>query len=103
MSKIVPDRVKNLLGVKFGNFEVVGFAGQKEQPNGKRKSLWEVRCVCGNIRVQTSDGVSYYGGSNGNADGPGGGGLIRFDASRVVPTADEFRPRNVPLLACIKY
>ncbi|QTM02061.1 phage tail protein [Mannheimia sp. ZY171111] len=26
-----------------------------------------------------------------------------FDASRVVPTADENRPRNVALLACIKY
>ena len=26
-----------------------------------------------------------------------------FDASRVVPTANENRPRNVALLACIKY
>ena len=27
---------------------------------------------------------------------------VNFDASRVVPTADENRPRNVALLACIK-
>lgn len=28
---------------------------------------------------------------------------INFDASRVVPTANENRPRNIALLACIKY
>ena len=28
---------------------------------------------------------------------------LLFDASRVVPTAGEVRPRNVALLACIKY
>jgi phage-related tail fiber protein len=27
---------------------------------------------------------------------------VDFDASRVVPTADENRPRNIALLACIK-
>jgi hypothetical protein len=39
--------------------------------------------------------------------GAGSGGLNKmtgvFDASRVVPTAKENRPRNVALLACIKY
>ena len=28
---------------------------------------------------------------------------FKFDASRVVPTANENRPRNIALLACIKY
>jgi microcystin-dependent protein len=28
---------------------------------------------------------------------------LNFDASRVVPTANENRPRNVALLACIKF
>jgi len=43
----------------------------------------------------------YFGGSNGN--GTSAGGVIGFDASRVVPTASENRPRNRSLLACIKF
>lgn len=35
--------------------------------------------------------------NNGRADD------FSFDASRVVPTANENRPRNIALLACIKY
>ncbi len=43
-------------------------------------------------------------------DGHGGGGKLKrwdgdgmfFDASRVVPTSDEFRPKNIALLACEK-
>jgi competence transcription factor ComK len=44
-----------------------------------------------------------------NGGGAGGGGQLyntsnfSFDASRVVPTASENRPRNIALLACIKY
>ena len=52
-------------------------------------------------------GAIYNGGSgasgNGKAgDNAGHAGRI-FDASRVVPTANENRPHNVALLACIKY
>ena len=32
-----------------------------------------------------------------------GDGTVRFDASKVVPTANENRPRNVAALICIKY
>ena len=32
-----------------------------------------------------------------------GAGTVRFDASLVVPTANENRPRNVAALICIKY
>lgn len=32
-----------------------------------------------------------------------GNHAFNFDASRVVPTANENRPRNIALLACIKY
>ncbi|MGX2947339.1 phage tail protein [Frederiksenia canicola] len=35
--------------------------------------------------------------------GTGHKGYLNFDASRVVPTASENRPRNIALLACIKY
>ncbi len=39
--------------------------------------------------AQSSQGSNYY--------------EINFDASRSVPTASENRPRNIALLACIKY
>lgn len=44
----------------------------------------------GNQMNITTGGSAYYNDFN-------------FDASRVVPTANENRPRNVALLACIKY
>lgn len=40
-----------------------------------------------------------FGGSNGGS----GGGIIVFDASRVVPTASENRPRNIALDVRIHY
>ena len=49
-------------------------------------------------------GLFYASGAGG---GQGGdyrtSTLINFDPSRVVPTAAENRPRNVAMLACIKY
>lgn len=41
-------------------------------------------------------------GANGDATGDGGGQMT-FDASRVVQTSSETRPRNIALLPCIKY
>ena len=38
----------------------------------------------------------------GHASDHGGGHSMTFDASRVVPTASENRPRNVALMLCIK-
>ena len=40
--------------------------------------------------------------TNENADGRNNPAAFDFDASRVVPTAPENRPRNIALLACIK-
>ena len=45
----------------------------------------------------TTNGQITSGTPNGRTDD------FTFDASRVVPTANENRPRNVALLACIKY
>ena len=45
-----------------------------------------------------SKGRFGYGDQNDGAVG----GWFAFDMSRTVPTADEVRPRNVALLACIK-
>ncbi len=49
-------------------------------------------------------GAFYYTGKafvGSNGDGEKNGGVIGFDASRVVPTADENRPKNVAILYCI--
>ena len=45
----------------------------------------------------TTDGQSVSGIKNGRSDD------FAFDASRTVPTANENRPRNISLLACIKF
>ena len=37
-----------------------------------------------------------------SGDGGNNPAAFDFDASRVVPTASENRPRNIALLACIK-
>lgn len=42
-------------------------------------------------------GVAYNGAGNGNGDV-----LIGFDASRVVRTADETRPKSISMLYCVK-
>lgn len=50
-----------------------------------------------------------FSSNRANAGGAGGGGTsnnagrVNFDASLVVPTAQENRPINVALLACIKF
>lgn len=69
-----------------------------------------IRNITGTIQVSirergTQDGAfRYYGGGATSHSGSNGdGGWINFDASRVVPTANENRPHNVALLACIKY
>ena len=69
-----------------------------------------IRNITGTFEGNVNDGQGaktgafYYTGANYNGgDAAGGGGIIGFDASRVVPTANENRPRNVALLACIKY
>lgn len=49
------------------------------------------------VNKQTVNGAMGNGGSDNWAM------TIGFDASRVVPTAGENRPRNIALLACIKY
>lgn len=69
-----------------------------------------IRNITGTFDANVNDGtwaktgpfytVSYQATGT---DGQGGGGIVGFDASRVVPTANENRPRNVALLACIKF
>ncbi len=54
--------------------------------------------------VGASQGAFFNAGwADTGSSGSGGGYIIGFDASRVVPTASENRPHNVALLACIKY
>lgn len=81
---------------------------------GRVVGSWQgdaIRNITGTFDGNTDDGDSgkkgafYYtgqqfGGSNGANSWSG---LVGFDASRVVPTANENRPRNLALLACIRY
>jgi len=69
-----------------------------------------IRNITGTFDANVNDGASaktgaFYATGTGfnGSDGQAGGGVVGFDASRVVPTANENRPRNVALLACIKF
>lgn len=70
---------------------------------GEYGANWMTRDVA---TVFRATGPFYDAGAGGLAHGASGysnSRIIGFDASRQVPTATEFRPRNVALLACIKY
>lgn len=66
------------------------------------------RYACAAHAVLGPTGPFYLGGSGGWRDSVGVSGDTSrsdywFDASRVVPTADENRPKNLAVLMCIKY
>lgn len=69
-----------------------------------------MRNIVGTFEGNTDDGDAsktgaFYrtGKGFGGSNGAGWGGVIGFDASRVVPTAHEVRVRNIAVLACIRY
>lgn len=70
-----------------------------------------IRNIVGTFDANTNDGNTRKTGafvrepysSSTGADGGSGGGIVKFDASRVVPTSNENRPRNKAYLVCIKY
>ena len=67
-----------------------------------------IRNITGKLKAGKPFGASGVftgvGGQPGGGDGNQvSGAEYTFDASTVVPTASENRPRNVALLACIKY
>lgn len=80
-------------GREFGSVQgdairnIVGSLGGNDQ---------ERRFLSGPFYYIGTDGSGKTGSSNGTDH-------FGFDASRVVPTANENRPHNVALLACIKY
>ncbi len=53
--------------------------------------------------THVSGAFSQSGSFAGNGREPQPNFIINFDASRVARTANETRPRNIALLACIKY
>ncbi|HHZ96534.1 MAG TPA: hypothetical protein EYN67_13510 [Flavobacteriales bacterium] len=50
-TKSAPVNTKDLIGVKFGRFVVIGFSAD-------RKSKWVVRCSCGNYEVRSAKCVN---------------------------------------------
>jgi hypothetical protein len=69
-----------------------------------------MRNISGTFSGNTDDGATYFSGpffisstANSGGNGKGGQGVIGFNASLQVPTASENRPRNISLLACIKF
>ena len=72
---------------------------------------WAIENITGTFDGNVDDGDAKKTGAFGDAHkqfagangAPGYGGLVDFDASRVVQTADETRPRNVALSFFIKY
>jgi hypothetical protein len=69
-----------------------------------------IRNIIGKVKIGFETGPSPTGAfyeSNITGDGVSGGGTyfsnINFDASRVVPTADENRPKSYSSTLCIKY
>ncbi|MFC1104970.1 hypothetical protein ACFGYT_00520 [Pasteurella multocida] len=66
-----------------------------------------IRNITGQFTIDDYDrdkitGVFKFIGEGTAAGNKGGGTLIEFDASRVVPTADENRPKSIVLKLCIK-
>lgn len=72
-----------------------------------------IRNMTGSFNIRGTFGgfdsfIGVFKSSNSNSTFPttfggSGGGAAVFDASNQVPTASENRPRNIALLACIKY
>ena len=69
-----------------------------------------IRNIVGHFDGNTDDGSQYktgpfykYSAASSGANGSGGEGVIGFDASRVVPTAEENRPINKAINYFIKY
>ena len=85
------------------------FSGAERAVGSKQSDA--IRNITGGIQGLTAYGLScqgaFVGQTGGRVFASGGDGYtvpnMSFDASRVVPTADENRPRNVAFLPCIVY
>ena len=100
----------NVRGLFVRGYDPVGNA----DPSGASRGLGSrqedaIRNITGSLTAVPSGGYSSgaitntYIGTLPGFDGRIGGWRLDFDASRVVPTADENRPKNMNLLYCIKH
>ncbi|PIT52685.1 hypothetical protein BHC44_07010 [Snodgrassella alvi] len=119
------------LGTRFGagdgktTFNLPDLRGEfiRAYDNGRGVDPWRgngswqgdaIRNITGRISVARRGGGDFmvqegalYHSSSFNAkikigDNDDWGSVVSFDASRIVPIANENRPRNIALLACIK-
>lgn len=90
---MMPVRVKDLTGVKRGRVTVVEFAGLTSD----RKSLWKIRCDCGNTKVVQASNLRKRGTGAigcGTPCGSGGGSGRRCEGGQLGEVADESRPHG---------
>lgn len=81
------DAIRNITG----KFSLTGWGNSKawcagEGAFGSYSLGWSEHALLNTTDIDSG----LYGGWN-------------FDVSRVVPTANEIRPKNITLIACIKY
>ena len=86
-----------------------GKVGIDTQTTFGRFQDWSIENILGSVQTETvhAGPTGAFGSTNsgdGGYNGPGPNPTnLNFDASRVVKTSTETRPRNIALLACIKY
>ena len=90
-----------------------GWDNGRGQDSGRAFSSYQgdaIRNIVGTFDGNADDGQQWKTGTfylksqiggGANGDGKSWSGVIGFDASRVVPTASENRPKNVAILYCI--
>lgn len=50
-------RFKDLTGQQMGRSFIIGRAESKIDPSGKRRTVWNVRCECGNEFTTLTDSI----------------------------------------------
>ena len=89
-------------GRAFGSAQgdaIRNISGSIDVGNNSGHQLFDVATATGALAISRKHWKTWTSDTRDGGDAPA---AFNFDASRVVPTASENRPRNIALLACIK-
>ena len=89
-------------GRAFGSAQgdaIRNITGSIDVGNNSGHQLFDVATATGALAISRKHWKTWTSDTRDGGDAPA---AFNFDASRVVPTAPENRPRNIALLACIK-